>query len=84
MPDIMPINVFHFDNNERNLGDFGHENDVLYWYASDLAKLLGCDNFGTFEKGPINRAVTALTALGIPIVGNITQVFDGSEGKIIN
>ncbi len=81
MSDIVPTNVFHFDD-PKNFEDFGHENDVLYWFASDLARFLGYDNFKSFEKGPLNRAMTALNALNITIYDNITQIsrqIDGSE-----
>jgi len=80
MSDIISKDVFHFDG-QRSFENFSHENDVLYWYASDLAEFLGYDNFKSFETGPLNRAMTALNSLNIPIYENITQFIKTTGNK---
>ncbi len=67
------IDVFHFDKDRKNFDDFGHSNDIDFWYARDLMELLGYEDYKKFNK-VIQRAITACNTLEIDILGNFEQV----------
>jgi DNA-damage-inducible protein D len=67
------LNLFHLDGDRPGFEDLGHENGGKYWYARDLAKMLGYESFQAFQK-PINKALATCTALNIPVIENIVQV----------
>ncbi len=50
----------------------GHENGFRYWWASELAVLLGYESLHSFRKA-IERAMVTLTSLNVPIFENIVQ-----------
>jgi len=75
--DHYDIDVFHFDEDKTGFDDMGHENAVKYWFARDLMRLLGYDNYSSF-RGVINRAIAACTALGI----NVAETFIQTEREI--
>ena len=80
--DVSSIEVFHFKEGCQNFEDLGHDNGFRYWYASDLAKCLGYDDFQTFRRGPLNKAIGACAALGIPNDENFLverRTVDGHE-----
>ncbi len=84
MAGLIPVDVFHFDKKKESFEDYGQENDIFYWYASDLAVLLGYDNLKTFRTGPLGRAMTACNALDIPIDDSfipVSRVKNGEEIK---
>ena len=55
-------------------------NGFRFWWASDLASLLGYEGLVTFRKA-IERAMITLTTLNIPIIENIVQHPRDIEGK---
>lgn len=60
----------------------GHENGFRFWWASDLAILLGYDCVGNFRKA-VERAMIALNSLNIPVFDNIVQVPREIEGRSV-
>ncbi|MEM5789597.1 MAG: BRO family protein, partial [Syntrophobacteraceae bacterium] len=74
--------VFHFNDDYENFEDHGKSNGMRFWYATDLAKLLGYENYNTFVRGAINRAIAACTALGIDVMDNFGQCSREIDGKI--
>jgi len=73
MSDNMQINVFHFEDKQKSFEDFGYANDLYCWYAIDLMKFLGYENFETFCGTAINKAIAVCTTLKIPILDNFIQ-----------
>ena len=60
----------------------GNENGFRFWYASDLAKLLGYETFASFFQA-VNKAMTACNALGIAIMDNFAEEMRQVDGKMI-
>jgi DNA-damage-inducible protein D len=76
------IEVFHFKEDSKNFEDLGQDNGFRYWYASDLAKCLGYDDYPAFRHGPVNRAMVACGTLSIPADENFIvekRVVDGRD-----
>lgn len=67
----LPLNT-EDDVNDQIISfeDFKNENGITYWWASDLALMLGYKDLKTFTKS-IDRATKALMALNIPHYENI-------------
>lgn len=61
----------------------GHENGFRFWWASELAELLGYESLHSFRKA-IERAMVTLTSLNVPIFENIVQEQRTVDGKPIN
>ena len=62
----------------------GQENGFRYWWASDLAGLLGYESGSTSFRKAIERAAATLTTLNVPVFDNIVQVerdLDGRKGS---
>lgn len=55
-------------------------NGFRFWWASELAALLGYESVQTFRKA-VERAMMALNSLNIPIYENIVQAPREVEGK---
>lgn len=72
-PMIHP-DIFHFDETRQSFEDFGQTGagGIRYWYASDLIAMLGYESLGPFQKA-INKAISACTALNIPVLENFIQ-----------
>jgi DNA-damage-inducible protein D len=62
-------NLFHFDQGP-NFEDLGNDNGFRFWWASDLARSLGYADLGSFQRGPLNRAMAACGSLSIPMAEN--------------
>jgi len=62
--------LIEFNENSPTFEDFKNENGHVYWWASDLMKMLGYPNMKSFEK-VINRATKAFVSLNIPHYDNI-------------
>ena len=77
------IEIFHFDEQRRSFEDYGHENGFKYWLASDLQKILGYENYGTFF-GVINKAIGVCMSLGVPLQETFVQHIHDVDGKQIN
>ena len=53
--------------------DYGRENGMRYWLASEFMKMLGYDNKNEFQK-VINKAIKTCTSVGIDIFDNFTKI----------
>jgi DNA-damage-inducible protein D len=62
----MPLEVFHFDEGKTSFEDMCQSNGIRYWWASELAELLGYESIDSFRKC-LNRAMAACAQLQIPI-----------------
>lgn len=58
------------DKRALTFEDFKRENGEVYWWASDLLKMVGYKDLGAFEK-VLDRATKAMISLGIPHYSNI-------------
>lgn len=84
MPENQALqHVFHFDENKDNFESHAIDNGSVCWYASDLSEMLGYQSLDSFNKA-INRAISACTALNIPVVENFQQVKRTVEGRTFN
>jgi len=84
MPENQPIqHVFHFDEDQDNFEQHAIDNGSVCWYASELAQLLGYQSLASFGKA-INRAISACTALNIPVMENFQQVKRTVDGVTID
>lgn len=83
MPEQSLQHAFHFDENEDNFENHAVDNGTVCWYASDLAGMLGYQSLDTFKKA-INKAISACTALNIPVIENFQQVRRVVNGALID
>ncbi|ARU67605.1 DNA replication protein DnaD [Histophilus somni] len=65
--------VFDEQNTELTFDDFANQNGIVYWYASDLAMMLGYNDMQAILKA-INKAYAVCNNLNIPIIDNFIQV----------
>nr|VFK12800.1 MAG: DNA-damage-inducible protein D [Candidatus Kentron sp. LFY] len=71
--------LFVFDNERNGFESFVNSNGDAYWYASDLATMLGYESYrGAFSKA-IQKAMTACATLEISIQENFKE-----ERRIVN
>jgi DNA-damage-inducible protein D len=56
------------------------EDGFKFWWASDMARLMGYENLDSFRKA-INKAMIACDALGVPLVENFVQERRAVEGR---
>jgi DNA-damage-inducible protein D len=75
------LTLFHFEDDRESFEDFGKDNGVRYWMASDLMRLLGYTDFSTFKNKALNKAVNACTTLNIPIGDNFMPFQEIVDGK---
>ncbi len=75
------LELFMKDFSGDNFENSSHENGFTFWFASDLMKLLGYENMGSFQKA-INKAMTTCNTLNIPIMDNFLQVTQESRAGI--
>jgi DNA-damage-inducible protein D len=74
MPENQPLqHAFRFDDDPDNFENHAIDNGTVCWYASDLAEMLGYHSPDAFAKA-INKAISACTALNIPVIENFQQV----------
>lgn len=59
-----------FDPTPLSFEDFRHDNGDVYWWASDLLKMVGYKDMLSFEK-VLDKATKAMISLGIPHYKNI-------------
>jgi DNA-damage-inducible protein D len=83
MSDAIQMDVFHFDKGKKSFDDFSYKNGDVYWYASDLIKLLGYDSIQSF-RNVINRAIAACASLNIDVQDNFKQEEHIVDGKSIH
>jgi len=74
------VSPFDVAPSEQQFESLGQDNGFRFWYARQLADLLGYKNANTFRKA-IERAMTMLTTLGIPIYENIVSVKVTVDGR---
>lgn len=72
------LELFQAEFTGESFEDFSHENGFTYWFATDLMKQLGYENYSTFQKA-IGKAMTTCNTLNIPIYDNFIQ-----ELRILN
>lgn len=58
---------------ELTFEDFKNENGIIYWWATDLMKMLSYPNMKSFQK-VLDRAIKALVSLNIPYYDNIIAI----------
>jgi DNA-damage-inducible protein D len=83
-PAIQPSesDPFSLQPNTAGFELLAKSNGFRFWWAGDLASLLGYENPATFRKA-VERAMITLTTLNIPITENIVQhprQIDGKDG----
>lgn len=76
-------NPFALEPSTAGFESLGHENGFRYWWASDLAALLGYDGLHSFRKS-VEKAMITLTTLNIPVMENIVQVARDIEGRQVH
>ncbi|WP_025218000.1 BRO family protein [Mannheimia varigena] len=64
--------VFDEENTELTFDDFANQNGIVYWYASDLAMMLGYSDMQAISKA-INKAYAVCNNLNISIIDNFIQ-----------
>ncbi len=77
----LPERAFHPDLDRPGFEALAQPGDFKFWWASDIARLLGYPDLDAFRKA-INKAMIACDALGVPLVENFVQerrVVDGRE-----
>lgn len=60
--------------------DYGHENGLKFWWASEYCEMLGYASFDSFRK-PINKAIQAFMATGIDHFSDFKNEIRISNGK---
>jgi DNA-damage-inducible protein D len=74
---------FHLEPDRPGFESHGHSNGFRYWFASELAVLMGYESLHSFRKA-IERAMVTLTSLNVPIFDNIVQEQRVENGKTIS
>lgn len=64
--------LFAFDDEQSGFESLVNANGDAYWYASDLAEMLGYDSYRPFQKA-IQKAMTACVTLEISMEENFRQ-----------
>ncbi|HPA20736.1 MAG TPA: damage-inducible protein D [Verrucomicrobiae bacterium] len=83
-PSLTPAtqpNPFHLEPDKPGFEDMGESNGFRFWWASDLARLLGYSSTDAFRPA-VNKAMAVCAQLNIDISENILQVrrdVDGHE-----
>ncbi len=78
----MSQEILPFDHSKHNFEGIGEAEDgTRVWYARDLMLMLGYENFESFERSSINKAIGACTTLGIPVLENFQQVNRNIDGR---
>ncbi len=68
-------------NTPLSFEDFKNENGIIFWWASDIMKMLGYSNMNSFEK-VIQRTTKAFVSLNIPHYENIMQQMRDIDGEL--
>src|SRR4051794_27217774 len=79
MNSATPENPFHLQPNEPGFESMGKQNGFRFWYASDLANMLGYDSYQGIVPA-INKAMTACNALDIAISDNFVDEYRSIDG----
>jgi DNA-damage-inducible protein D len=73
--------LFHPTDDQPGFESLAHNDGFKFWWASDIAQLLGYPDLDAFRKA-INKAMIAADGLGVPLVENFVQerrTVDGRE-----
>lgn len=65
-------NPFHLEPRRSGFESLARSDGFKFWWASDLAGLLGYESLDSFRKA-VHKAMIACDALGIPLVDNFVQ-----------
>jgi DNA-damage-inducible protein D len=76
-------NPFHLEPDRPGFESHGHSNGFRFWWASELAVLMGYESLHSFRKA-IERAMVTLTSLNVPIFDNIVQEQRTVNGKTVS
>lgn len=71
---------FHVAPRQPGFEALANENGAVFWWASDLARLLGYEDLRSFRKS-VQKAMTVCMQLDVDIGDNILQVSRDTEGK---
>ena len=82
-PERASESPFHLEPRKPGFEAMGRENSFRFWWASELAVLLGYESLHSFRKA-IERAMVTLTSLNVPIFENIIQEPRIVDGKTVN
>jgi DNA-damage-inducible protein D len=74
------LDVFHFESDKTNFEDYAQPNGGVFWFARDLAAMLGYESFPSF-KNAINKATRACVTLEISVADNFKQIDRDIDGK---
>lgn len=74
------LDVFHFDSNRKSFEDYAQPNGGVFWFARDLAEMLGYESYQSF-KNAINKATRACMTLEIAVAENFKQIEREIDGK---
>ena len=78
----LSLEVFHFEDGKPSFEDMSKSNGIRYWWASELATLLGYEGLESFRKC-MNRAMAACAQLQIPIHETFISVSREVGGKTV-
>ena len=70
--DMTQLALVFENGNSLTFDDFANQNGIVYWYASDLAMMLGYNDMQAINKA-INKAYAVCNNLNIPIIDNFIQ-----------
>jgi DNA-damage-inducible protein D len=73
---------FHLAPDRPGFEALGQNNSFRFWWASELAKVLGYEHSNSFRKA-VEKAMIALSSLNIPIFENVLQEQRVVDGKTI-
>lgn len=73
---------FHLQPDKPGFEALSRNNGFRFWWASDLAVMLGYESVNGFRKA-VERAMIALTSLNIPVFDNIVQEQREVGGKLV-
>jgi DNA-damage-inducible protein D len=82
-PDKGSDSPFHLEPQKPGFEAMGHDNGFRFWWASELAALLGYESLHSFRKA-IERAMLTLTSVNVSIFENIIQEPRIVDGKTTN
>lgn len=75
--------VFDFKNNTTEFDELSSANGFTYWFARDLAKMLGYASYDSFNK-VINKAIGVCVTVNIDIIGNFEKISHEYDAKKVD
>jgi len=73
-------NPFAIEPDEQRFESLAHENGFRFWWASELAKLLGYEDYSSFKKS-VQKAMQVCIGLTVDISDNIVPIRRPVEGR---